>query len=403
MIKKASDYAMKIMTEKLDTEMYLYHNIHHVQEMRDVAMELANQFNLTEDEKANIEIACWLHDVGYIDGAEGHEERGVEHLILLFKDDVDAERLISIGNLIMATRMKAEPETISAKIMKDADCHHVGIRSFASKTSMLKQELELTQGVKIDEKQWLTDNLKFLHDHKFHTAPAESLFSRRKRKNILKIQKELTSLLEYEENVVKLDFEKADVALALPSNRADRGIETMFRVTLRNHNNLSVIADNKANIMLSINSIMLSIVLSSLASKLDTNSELIIPTILLTSTCVVSIIIAVFATRPKISTGDYSDEAFMAKKINLLFFGNFFKLPLDKFEWGINTLMNNEDMLYSSLTKDLYFLGVVLAKKYRLLWYCYNVFTIGIIITALSFIWVFATMPPEATDSIIPN
>ncbi len=403
LIQRAKSHARQIMIHELDPKVFTYHNIQHVEEMKEVALSLAEHYSLSADERTDLEIACWLHDIGYTEGANKHEERAVEELDNIFGADLNAERKSRIANLILQTKMDANPESDLGKIIKDADCHHVGIKTFMAKTGMLKAELQKTSGKDIPAKDWLTGNLKFLHDHKFHTPVAEAEFGARKRKNILKVQKELTGLLDYEQQVADVDLEKDNLALSLPSNRADRGIETMFRVTLRNHNNLSVIADNKANIMLSINSIMLSIVLSSLASKLDTNSELTIPTILLTATCVVSIIIAVLATRPKISTGEFSEEAFLNKKVNLLFFGNFFKIPLDKFEWGINTLMNNEDMLYSSLTKDLYFLGIVLAKKYRLLWYCYNVFTVGIIITALSFIYVFATMTPEVADSIIPQ
>ena len=403
LVKKAKAYAKQLMTSELDVDKHAYHNIHHVEGVCQVSLDLAAQYSFSEDDLADLEIAAWLHDIGYVEGSQGHEERGVQRFKKLFHDDMDSDRLERIANLIRDTKMNSAPTTISGKIIKDADCHHVGTREYLALAGKLKSEIENLQQSKISEREWLTDNLKFLHQHKFYTPVAEAEFNPRKRKNILKVQKQLTGLVEYENQVIDVNVDSKDIALDLPAARADRGIETMFRVTLRNHNNLSVIADNKANIMLSINSIMLSIVLSSLASKLDTNSELTIPTILLTSTCVISIILAVFATRPKISTGDYSDEAFMNKKINLLFFGNFFKLPLDKFEWGINTLMNNEDMLYSSLTKDLYFLGVVLARKYRILWYCYNIFSVGIIITAISFIWVFATMAPETVDSVIPK
>ncbi|MGY0425553.1 MAG: Pycsar system effector family protein, partial [Polaribacter sp.] len=43
------------------------------------------------------------------------------------------------------------------------------------------------------------------------------------------------------------------------------------------------------------------------------------------------------------------------------------------------------DYLYSSLTKDLYFLGLVLNKKYRILRITYTVFMIGVIISVIAF------------------
>ncbi len=395
LIKKARAYTRELMSTNMSPEVYQYHNLAHVNDMKEVALSLAESYNLDEDEKANIEIACLFHDTGYNEGCEGHEARAVDMLNSFFSDeDISHNRLARIAELIKATEMSSPAGDLSNKIMKDADCHHVGTKEFFAKSALLKAEMEALKGENISEKTWITENLKFLHEHKFYTPVAETTYNDRKRKNILKVQKQLTGLINYESTVAHIDPEKQDLAMDLPANKADRGIETMFRVTLRNHNNLSVIADNKANIMLSINSIMLSIVLSSLAPKLDTNPVLIVPTIVLTVVCVVSVVIAVLATRPKISSSNYSDEAFMNKKINMLFFGNFFNVPLDKFEWTIKTLMNNEDMLYSSLTKDLYFLGVVLARKYKLLWYCYNIFAIGIILSAVSFIWSFSTLEP---------
>ena len=402
LIKKARAHCEQVMNEELKPQVFQYHNFSHVLEMKEVALSLAEHYKLSGDEMANIEIACLFHDIGYKDGAEGHEHRAVDRLNEFFSsEDVSKDRLERIGQLIMATRMNGTADDLSMRIMKDADCHHVGTKQFFAKSGMLRAENEMLSGESISERDWLTENLQFLHSHKFHTPVAEANYNDRKRKNILKVQKQLKGLLEYENTVVEIDHEQADLAMDLPANKADRGIETMFRVTLRNHNNLSVIADNKANIMLSINSIMLSIVLSSLAPKLDTNPALMIPTIVLTVVCVVSVVIAVLATRPKISNAKYSDEAFMNKKFNMLFFGNFFRLPIDKFEWGIKTLMNNEDMLYSSLSKDLYFLGVVLARKYRLLWICYNVFAVGIILSAVSFIWAFSVIETVDTDGLL--
>ena len=402
LIEKARSYSQTIMTQELDPGFYSYHNMHHVDEMTAVAKEIAEDYNLSADDRADIEIACLIHDIGYKEGAEGHEERAVAKIDEIFADtDFSAERKANVSKLIRATKMDVEPVSVGEKIIKDADCHHVGVKQYLAKTGMLKEEMQRVKGLKIPEKEWLEQNLKFLHEHRFFTAIAESKFNRRKRKNLLKIQNQLSGLIDYEKSVVELNTDPKAMSASLANARADRGIETMYRVTLRNHNALSVIADNKANIMLSINAIMLSIILSSLASKLEKHTSLIAPTVILSLVCVVSVILAVLATRPKISSAPYSDEAFMNNKFNMLFFGNFYKLPLEKFEWGLKTLMNNEDMLYSSLSKDLYFLGLVLAKKYKILRYCYNVFTVGIIIAVIAFIWAFLGMSSQPIDSLI--
>jgi hypothetical protein len=48
-------------------------------------------------------------------------------------------------------------------------------------------------------------------------------------------------------------------------------------------------------------------------------------------------------------------------------------MPLEEYEWAVNEMMKDNAYLYNSMIKDLYFLGVVLEKKYRLLRITYNI------------------------------
>ena len=73
------------------------------------------------------------------------------------------------------------------------------------------------------------------------------------------------------------------------------------------------------------------------------------------------------------------------KKVNLLFFGNFHKMKLDDFEWAMGEMMQDRDYLYSSMKKDLYFLGLVLHRKYKILRITYSIFLIGIIASVIAF------------------
>jgi hypothetical protein len=174
-----------------------------------------------------------------------------------------------------------------------------------------------------------------------------------------------------------------------------RGVETMYRTTYRTHINLSSIADNKANIMLSINAIIISIVVSNLATKLDSNPHLILPTALLLFVCMLSLVFAILSTRPKITKGKFSREDIENKQANLLFFGNFYNMDLDDFHWGMMEMLKDPDFLYSSMTRDLYYLGVVLAKKYRYLRICYSIFMYGLIISLIGFGIAFSIQPMQ--------
>jgi len=393
--KKAQQFALLYFETEIPTK-YVFHSNAHTREVVAAGRSLSKELSLTDEQTTALEIALWFHDLGYAKGGhENHEKRSAE-LATNFLRDHDAEEVLisTVQRLIMVTRRDAEPEDLLEEVVKDADTSHIGSKSYLAKLGLLRSEWEAVGREQYDEKDWLKLNLEFLQRHSFRSPVARSIYRRRKRKNILKLQKQLQDLVDFEELSVDLDID-GNLAERLFPKRADRGVETMFRVTLRNHNNLSVIADNKANIMLSINAIMLSIVVSSLAPKLDANPHLIVPTTMLIVVCMICIIMATLSTRPKVSSANYSDEKFLDSKFNILFFGNFMQLPIDKFEWGIGKLMSDERLLYSSLSKDLYYLGLVLGKKYRYLWICYNIFMIGLGITAIAFIVAFVMAPTK--------
>ena len=94
----------------------------------------------------------------------------------------------------------------------------------------------------------------------------------------------------------------------------------MFRVSSSNHQRLSDMADNKAHIMITVNSIILSAVISLLLRKLDENSYLMIPTFMLLAASLITIIFSILATRPTIPNGIFSKKDIEEKKVNLLIF-----------------------------------------------------------------------------------
>ena len=178
---------------------------------------------------------------------------------------------------------------------------------------------------------------------------------------------------------------KAELKAKYKDASPERGIQTFYRTALRNHIKLSDIADTKANILLSVNAIIISLVLSNLLSKLDTNPFLIVPSAVFVLSSTVTMVLAVIATRPNVTRGEFTDEDVKNKDVNLTFFGNFHKMELSKYQWAINELLKDRDYVYSSLTKDLYFLGKVLDRKYRILRWTYTIFVVGIIISIISF------------------
>lgn len=168
-----------------------------------------------------------------------------------------------------------------------------------------------------------------------------------------------------------------------------RGVSDMFRTSYRTHIELSAIADNKSNIMISINGIIISIIIASISPKIDSNPWLLIPTTTLLVTCMMSMIYAILAARPRVSKEEVTLDDVRSNRSNILFFGNFFNMKRDDYVTGLEELMSDSERLYDTMARDLYGLGAVLSKKFRLLRVAYNIFMVGLVLSVCSFILVY--------------
>ncbi len=392
LIAAAEKKVFGLLNTDLDRK-YVYHNLAHTQRVVEKTKELIENLKVTKIAAENLEIAAWFHDTGFVNGAENHEEESVRIVSEFLKSNkVSEKRIEAISKIILATKMNHQPKDDLEKIITDADCAHLASKNFFDYTSLLRKEWELTGFKKVSDLEWIESNITFFtEEHRYNTEYALKNWTKTKEKNLSKLIK---SKKEVKDNIKR--YNQKQEALELKKEKRDvpeRGVETMFRVALRNHITLSDIADTKANILLSVNAIIISMSLSTLIPKLDnpSNNYLIIPSVIFILFTVVSMVLSILATRPNVTQGKFSKEDVANKKVNLLFFGNFHQMQLNDFEWGIQEMMKDREYLYGSLTKDLYFLGLVLNRKYSLLRHTYTVFMIGIIVSVIAFSIAFAT------------
>ena len=176
-----------------------------------------------------------------------------------------------------------------------------------------------------------------------------------------------------------------------------RGIETLFRSAYRVQMDLTSLADNKANMMISINGIIISIIIAAVAPKLDSNPWLLIPTTIFLCGNLVSVVYAIIAARPRVSTTHIQLEDLEHSDGNILFFGDFADLSQDEFTQGMIELLEDKTLVYETMIHNLYGLGSVLRKKFALLKGAYTAFMITLIFGVISFIsvfvWILQTAP----------
>ncbi|MGH1520072.1 Pycsar system effector family protein [Chryseobacterium sp. JK1] len=379
-LHKAKNYVEILFKDKLSS-VYFYHNFIHTAYTVNKAEEIMKNTPVSEEDQEKVLVALWFHDTGYIECAQNHEEKGVEVMReFLQKENYPESYIQDVEKLILATKITYVPQTLLEKIVKDADFSHFAGHDYNDISDALRKEWELTNFRCFSNDEWNAGNLDMLKNkHTFYTDYAKENWEPLKKKNIKKIEKKLSK--EKEEDKKDNSEGKKD------KEKSDRSVDTLFRVTLNNHTRLSDIADSKANILLSVNAIIISVCLSVLVPKLDApkNSHLILPSFILLLSSVLTIIFAILSTKPNVTKTTFTAQDIANRKVNLLFFGNFQQMIFDDYHNAMKDLIKDRDYIYDSMVKDLYYLGKVLERKYKLLSITYKIFMAGIIISVLSF------------------
>jgi predicted metal-dependent HD superfamily phosphohydrolase len=390
LVKDAEAYITDLFGRELPPKL-TYHSLAHTEMVVKEARALAPAAGLSPDDTELLLLAAWFHDAGYIDVYDGHEFRSMERAgAWLAAQGVPAARAQQVQDMIKATHRDEKPETELQKLLVDADMSNLAQDDFRSRAELLRTEWELVLGQTYSNPAWAELQLNFMLAHKYHSDAGKDRYKKAFKDNI---EDQRDELKKREKKDKKKAKEKTDT-FAEPK----RGIETMFRTMYSNHMKLSDMADKKASMMIQLNTVLMSVIITYLGAKMGKagalgpmmsgNPVLGIPISILLVTALGSVITAILSAQPDVTSFAWlkkSPEIATNRRVNLLFFGQFTKLNLDNFQGGMRELMRTKDMLYNNMVTDIYYLGEVLTRKYRLLRTSYTIFMVGLILTALSF------------------
>lgn len=372
LLETAKARVKQIFDLEIPVSEYSYHSFDHTMQVFDAAQEIAELASLTFEEREILGLAALFHDVGFSKTYKGHEDDSIAIAKAFLESyDYPQDRIQQVLDCIGVTKVKVEPKTRLQRILKDADMCSLGKKSYFEQAESLRVELNTVQQQNISPEDWHETNIRFLENHDFCTREGRLLFGERKRKNLDKLKSKPSP-----------DDPKTKKLITLGTSRS---AQTQFKTSLRNHIDLSAIADNKANIMLSVNALIITIALPILGTSIKENPSLLIPTMVLLTVCVISIVFATLATRPIKMKGKTTLENILSKKSNLFFFGNYHAMTFEQYEEGIAAVLSDEEILDNSIIRDLFYLGKALGKKYRYLRLCYNFFMFGIISVVIAF------------------
>lgn len=392
-VDDCAQYVLALFNEKGDARL-TFHNYQHTAAIVTLVQKIARtpipdhtNWSVPEDVLEIAQLAAWLRDTGFLFDYENPQDHSIriarDFLDLHNVNSLKAERVINCLTAVST----GKADTPDQELLLDAINGYHYTDQYFNSNPLLRLEWELAQNRYISTLDWNQIQLQYLLKTQFYTPYGK-----------LHFEPVLANNIYAQKNKVEKNRRSGDVTLEedgslrkfqqlerkLPSDAT----QTFFRANYRNHINLSAIADNKANIMISVNAILISVLISLLTYKniTETNPMVLLPVIIFLFTGLVSLIFAVLSIRPKVTSLNPEGTSPENAKNNIVYFGNFVHLKLEEYEEAMDAVFRNGELLYGNMVRDLYFLGKVLDKKYRYLTLSYNTFMVGFVVTVIMFL-----------------
>jgi len=380
LLQQTRQHILNFYNHKHDARL-TYHNYAQVEMIVKKSGDLAIQLQASDTIKEIAQLSAYFHQAGYLENYLSPEWWSVEKA-KQFLEHLQYEHTVQVLLTIQNIHRK-KIQTPAEGIVWDAIQFVCFTDDYAEQSALYRLELELMAQQTFDKITWQEEQIKQLLQVQFFTSYGKIHYAPKVSQNIIKQKNKL------EKSEKENPSNKSEQLYAgLESENTSRGAQTFFKSNYRNHINLSAIADVKANIMISVNSILISVLITILTWRniTETQPNIILPAVLFLMTGLTSLIFAVLSARPKIT--NVNQETTDSKNIskNIAFFGNFVHLSLPQYEQAMDELLRDDSLLYGNMSRDMYHLGKVLARKYRYLTLSYNVFMVGFVLSVTLFL-----------------
>lgn len=166
--------------------------------------------------------------------------------------------------------------------------------------------------------------------------------------------------------------------MSLDNVEHSNALNYLLRNTQQHHVQLSLMADQKANIMIASTSILMTFAFANFKQQ-----NLFWGFLTLFFFAFIALVLAVLAVTPRLGSKDSSGNS----RRNLLFFGDFTDLTIDEYQNEMSRVMSTDQSAYEAIVTDIYSIGATLQdKKYHYLSQSYRVFLVGVLAAGSLFV-----------------
>jgi hypothetical protein len=386
MVHAAASFVRKFYDEHQDARL-VFHNYQLAHQTAALVVEIAQADHISAEETEAAALAAWFLPLGLSLDYRHPLTASLQEMgrFFLIHPYPDAQR-IKVVQTLQTIGNTQPPASAEERLLNDAFFIAAYLIDSENRSALLKLEWKLVEKREFKKMDWLELRIQQLLKIKLQKHYSKLTYEPQ-------LAQQLLALTEEQSKAEKKQIKKGDKTRFQYAEEPDtaRQAQSFFRINYRNHINLSSIADNKANIMISVNAILISVMISFLSYRnaAATNPMILLPVVIFLVTGLASLIFAVLSARPKVTNLNSKTGLSKTEIVrNVVFFGNFVPLSVDDYEEAMDTVFRDSELYIGNLTRDLYFLGKVLDKKYRFLTASYNIFMVGFVATVITFLWV---------------
>lgn len=379
----ARSHVLSLWNEKRDRRL-VYHHFAQTAEIVRLVEQIGQASQQPREVMETAQVAAWFHSSGYLfDYQQFVEKSAVSAEFFLAERRYEPSKIHRVRQCIVTALTGIQPKPVEAQLLCDAiTAHNLAERNFEQNSPLLRLEWELVENRKLTDHEWNDYLLQALLNAHFFLPSAKIQFEPQVARQLLAHKQVADNqLVKSKKGAAVERFE------GLGKGGLRSAVQTFYRSNYSNHIHLSAIADNKAHILIQINSILLSVAISLLTWRAGTsqNPMLMLPLVIFLVSGLTSLTFAVLSARPKVTNLSARFDPETSKR-NIVFFGNFVHLSLEQYEQSLDEMLRDGKLLYGNMTRDMYHLGKVLDKKYRYLNFAYNVFMVGFVATVAAFL-----------------
>ncbi len=391
-IKKTEGFVLGLFNEKGSSQL-LFHDYRRASEIATLIQDIGNfsGYNEFSTETEVAKISSWFLACGKLLNYGAPLESAKEQAsAFLLQENYPNELATKVIRCMTKASQADTPTTPEDQLLHDAQLAYWSTSNNMRLAPLMRLEEELILGRKYGILEWEEKHLDMLLKSKFFTPYGQMLFTPILNQNIID-QKKRTDNIALKSKVKKdREHQLLRKYQGIEPKIPQRGAQTFFRAVYQNHIQLSAIADNKANMMTGINTILVSVVISIItySTIIYDVPRTTMPLAIFLLTALVSLIFSVASASPRVTKKNKKGANIMDARKNIAFFGNFSNMSLEEFEEAMDAMLRNDELVYGNMSRDLYYLGKTLDKKYKLLRLSYHIFLGGFIISVLLFSYI---------------